>query len=92
MGIDYRLRKGAELPSGGTHDVEQAIFLADRVLVLDGGKTAIEERIDLPRARYVGPESQALRQSPLGYLGVPKNAGSHEAVMIVFRNGDMRHE
>jgi ABC-type multidrug transport system ATPase subunit len=87
MGIDYRLTKDTELPSGGTHDVEEAILLADRVLVLDGGKIAIEERIDLPRARDVGPEFQAIRQRLLGHLGVLKNAGSHDADHCVSERG-----
>ncbi|PNA92057.1 sulfonate ABC transporter ATP-binding protein, partial [Pseudomonas sp. MPR-AND1B] len=37
-----------------THDVDEAITLADRVLVLDGGRIALETRIDLPRPREVG--------------------------------------
>jgi sulfonate transport system ATP-binding protein len=34
-----------------THDVDEAIALADRVLVLDKGKIAVEERIALERPR-----------------------------------------
>jgi sulfonate transport system ATP-binding protein len=75
-----------------THDVEEAIFLADRVLVLDGGRIAVEERIDLPRPRDVSPEFQAIRQRLLGHLGVLRNSGNHHAEVIAFRNGDARHD
>ncbi|MCI2418736.1 ABC transporter ATP-binding protein [Saccharopolyspora sp. K220] len=34
-----------------THDVDEAITLADRVLVLDGGKNAVNREIDLPVPR-----------------------------------------
>ncbi|MGP4020800.1 ABC transporter ATP-binding protein [Saccharopolyspora sp. 5N708] len=34
-----------------THDVDEAITLADRVLVLDGGKIAVNREIDLPAPR-----------------------------------------
>ncbi|MET0388380.1 MAG: ABC transporter ATP-binding protein [Polyangiales bacterium] len=34
-----------------THDVDEAIGLADRVLVLDAGRIAVDEAIDLPRPR-----------------------------------------
>jgi len=53
-----------------THDVDEAITLADRVLVLDGGRIAAEERIDLPRPREVGASFQAIRRRLLGALGV----------------------
>lgn len=75
-----------------THDVEEAIFLADRVLVLDGGRIAVEESIDLPRPRDVSPEFQAIRQRLLGHLGVLRNSGNYHAEVIAFRNGDGRHD
>jgi sulfonate transport system ATP-binding protein len=53
-----------------THDVDEAITLADRVLVLDGGRIALETRIDLPRPREVGDGFQAIRRRLLGALGV----------------------
>ena len=43
-----------------THDVDEAITLADRVLVLEEGRIAAEERIDLPRPRDGGPVFQAI--------------------------------
>ncbi len=53
-----------------THDVDEAISLADRVLVLEKGRIAAEERIDLPRPREVGAGFQAIRRRLLGHLGV----------------------
>jgi len=67
------------------------LFIADRVLVLDGGKIAIEERIDLPCARDVGPEFRAIRRRQFGHQGILKNSDGHMPI-IVFRNGDTRHE
>ncbi|MET9628268.1 ABC transporter ATP-binding protein [Lentzea sp. NPDC006480] len=34
-----------------THDVDEALLLADRVLVLDGGRIVAEHHVDLPRPR-----------------------------------------
>lgn len=53
-----------------THDVDEAIALADRVLVLDRGRIAAEERVALDRPREAGPEFQALRRRLLAHLGV----------------------
>jgi sulfonate transport system ATP-binding protein len=54
-----------------THDVDEAILLADRVIVLADGKIAEQLRIDLPRARDTGQEGfQAIRARLLGLLGV----------------------
>lgn len=39
-----------------THDVDEAILLADRVIVLANGKIAEQLSIDLPRARDTGQE------------------------------------
>lgn len=35
-----------------THDLEEAIFLGDRVLILEGGKVKAELNIELPRPRH----------------------------------------
>jgi len=54
-----------------THDVDEAIALADRVLVLAEGKFIAERRITLPRKRNAGtPEFAAFRQYFLQKLGV----------------------
>ncbi len=37
-----------------THDVSEAVALADRVLLLDEGRIALDQRIDLPRPRRRG--------------------------------------
>jgi len=54
-----------------THDVDEAILMADRVLVLAEGKFVAERHITLPRKRHTGtPEFVALRQYFLNKLGV----------------------
>ncbi len=58
-----------------THDVDEAIALADRVLVLAEGKLIVEKRIDLPRKRQAGSaEFAALRRYFLEALGVETEA------------------
>ena len=37
-----------------THDVQEAVALADRVLLIEGGRIAFDQRIDLPRPRPRG--------------------------------------
>ena len=54
-----------------THDVEESVKLADRVLVMKDGVIAHEARVDLPRPRAVtNPRFVALRAELLGHLGV----------------------
>jgi len=54
-----------------THDVDEAIALADRVLVLDGGNLAVDRRVDLDRPRdRTAPGFASLRQELLAALGV----------------------
>ncbi|MCM2474994.1 ABC transporter ATP-binding protein [Rhizobium sp. CG5] len=54
-----------------THDVEEAVLLSDRVLVMKDGVIAHEERIDLPRPRDVAdPVVAATRGRLLDWLGV----------------------
>ena len=54
-----------------THDVDEAIVLADRVLVLDDGQFRVDRRIDIdhPRDR-ADPDFVALRAELLDALGV----------------------
>jgi sulfonate transport system ATP-binding protein len=61
-----------------THDVDEAILLADRVIVLEQGKIADEVRIDLPRQRSTAQTGfQAIRARLLGLLGVD-SAAAHD--------------
>ena len=54
-----------------THDVDEAILLADRVLVLDGGRIAVDRRVELPPPRrHADPGFDALRGDLLAALGV----------------------
>lgn len=54
-----------------THDVDEAIALADRVLVLDHGALAVELTIDLPHPRAAHPlETAGYRRTLLEALGV----------------------
>jgi ABC-type nitrate/sulfonate/bicarbonate transport system ATPase subunit len=56
-----------------THDVEEAIYLADRVLVLSARPTVIQTTfdVDLPHPRKLSsPEAQALREAILKELGL----------------------
>ena len=57
-----------------THDVDEAVLLADRALVLVDGTIALDAPIDLPRPRDRGhPDFLALRSRLLSELGVTAN-------------------
>jgi sulfonate transport system ATP-binding protein len=54
-----------------THDVEESLLLADRIVVMDHGQIAHEVLVDLPRPRDIGsPEFITLRTQLLRWLGV----------------------
>ncbi|WP_152364674.1 ABC transporter ATP-binding protein [Microlunatus speluncae] len=54
-----------------THDVDEAIVLADRVIVLDEGAVAVEVAIDLPTPRDVtDPAFAGIRDQLLSALGL----------------------
>ncbi|KAF0844986.1 ABC transporter ATP-binding protein [Nocardia caishijiensis] len=54
-----------------THDVDEALLLADRVLVLDEGRIAVDQRVDIARPRrHAHPEFIRLREVLLAGLGV----------------------
>lgn len=51
-----------------THDVSEAIALADRVIVLKDGHVALDLPIDLPRPRRAGLETSRLQNIILSYV------------------------
>ncbi|MGO2036380.1 MAG: ABC transporter ATP-binding protein [Brevibacterium sp.] len=54
-----------------THDIDEALLLADRILVLDAGRISTDIRIPTPHPRSgADPELAELRTSLLGALGV----------------------
>ena len=54
-----------------THDVDESLLLADRILVLKGGKIAQDHALDLPHPRRPDhPAFMQLRSTLLGSLGV----------------------
>ncbi|POF62384.1 sulfonate ABC transporter ATP-binding protein [Novacetimonas maltaceti] len=54
-----------------THDVDEALLLADRVLVLQEGRIHMDVPIDIPRPRHhADPDFEALRTTLLNALGV----------------------
>ena len=58
-----------------THDVEEAVLLADRVLVLREGRILVDETVAIPRPRHIGgPVFDALRDRLLEELGVTRHA------------------
>ena len=62
-----------------THDVDEAVLLADRVLVLTDGVISLDEPVDVPSPRPRGdPAFLALRSRLLAELGVDEVAeGAH---------------
>ncbi len=59
-----------------THDVDEAIGLADRVLVLARGRIGLDLPVDVPMPRdRTHPAFDALRARLLGELGVPPPSG-----------------
>jgi sulfonate transport system ATP-binding protein len=72
-----------------THDVDEAIALADRVLVLDKGSIAAEEHIALERPRAPDARFHAIRRRLLGHLGVEAPAPQAEGALIAFPTGEV---
>ncbi|WP_405493078.1 ABC transporter ATP-binding protein [Nocardia sp. NBC_00511] len=63
-----------------THDVDEAIRLADRVLVLDRGRFAVDTVIDLPRPRdRTDPEALRHQAALLAQLGVGRHTENHRS-------------
>ena len=74
-----------------THDVDEAIALADRVLVLDKGKIAVEERITLERPRLPDARFHAVRRRLLSRLGVetPAPQPAPAPALVAFPTGEV---
>jgi ABC-type nitrate/sulfonate/bicarbonate transport system ATPase subunit len=56
-----------------THDVEEAVYMADRIMVLSPRPTTIQAsfEVSIPHPRRLGsPEAQALREAILKELGL----------------------
>lgn len=53
-----------------THDINEAILLADRVLVLVDGRIAEDIRLDAPRPRQQDAAAESIRRRCLALLGV----------------------
>jgi sulfonate transport system ATP-binding protein len=54
-----------------THDVDEAVALADRILILDGGRITVDRAVELPSPRgRDDPAATALRHELLTQLGV----------------------
>ncbi|CAN5331990.1 ABC transporter ATP-binding protein [soil metagenome] len=65
-----------------THDVDEAIALADRVLVLDEGRIVAEERITADRGDRAGL-TRGLRETLLGHLGGVQPGAYAESESVV---------
>lgn len=63
-----------------THDVDEAMALSDRVLVLDHGRIVAEERIAAPRGQRTATV-RPLRARLLGHLGVTASPGAYADVV-----------
>jgi len=60
-----------------THDVDEAVLLADRVLVLEHGRIALDTAINLPRPRrHAMPGFNTLRAALLDALGVREDGST----------------
>lgn len=69
-----------------THDVDEAIALADRVLVLDRGRIVAEKRIEAARGQRTAAVRR-LRAVLLGHLGVEAAEGSYADLVAHPRAG-----
>jgi sulfonate transport system ATP-binding protein len=71
-----------------THDVDEAIALADRVVLLEEGRIALDLPVRLPVSRRRGdPEAAALRERLLRQLGVEAAEGAESGVAAEHDHG-----
>jgi len=66
-----------------THDVDEALSLADRILVFGSGRLVDDLRVDAPRPRdtdsLLRPEMVAIKHRLLGHLGLERPTARAEA-------------
>jgi sulfonate transport system ATP-binding protein len=74
-----------------THDVDEAIALADRVLVLDEGRIVAQERIRAPRGDRA-EVGRGLRLRLLSVLGGQQAGHDQQPGVIPFPQGHLAHE
>lgn len=73
-----------------THDVDEAVALADRVLVLENGQIAAEERVELARPRANDRAFQDLRGRLLAHLGVDgEQRRPADGALVAFPSGEI---
>ena len=61
-----------------THDVQEAVALADRVILLEEGRVALDQRIDLPRPRVQGSHAFAALEKAILDRVLGRDDGEHE--------------
>jgi sulfonate transport system ATP-binding protein len=61
-----------------THDVDEAVALADRILVIHDGGISFDHRFESEQPDRRGPEALALRARLLGELGVAEPTPIHQ--------------
>ncbi|WP_454797910.1 ABC transporter ATP-binding protein [Novosphingobium lindaniclasticum] len=71
-----------------THDVDEAIALADRIVLLDRGRIAAQERIEAPRGER-GQVARGLRSRLLSALGGQVSEGPAPAEVIALHAGGL---
>jgi sulfonate transport system ATP-binding protein len=76
-----------------THDVDEAILLADRVLVLTDGVISLDEPVTAPSPRWRGdPSFIELRSRLLAELGVDEQAEGEHHTAISETNGPLEDQ
>jgi sulfonate transport system ATP-binding protein len=72
-----------------THDVQEAIALADRVILIEDGEITLDERIDLPRPRARGHAAFALLEETILARLLQHPAGSEHNAGAGVEYGDV---
>lgn len=70
-----------------THDVDEALLLADRILVMSDGRVAHSLEVTLPRPRFAGdPSFDNPRIQLLRWLGVGGGSKTHQSINSIGSN------